>query len=83
MQSLFSLGTTKKVSMIDKKCLDSSVSVFQEERLPIVGVSGTDINQPRKPEAPAVADALKAAPGQDFQQYCPISAQKARSKAHS
>jgi hypothetical protein len=49
--------------MIEKKCLDSSVPVFQEKSLPIVGVSSTDVNQPCKPETLAVADALIAASG--------------------
>jgi hypothetical protein len=40
------LGTAQKVSMIDKERLQPTLCVFQEDRLTVVNVHGTNVNHP-------------------------------------
>jgi hypothetical protein len=61
-------GTAKKVSVIDKKRLQPTLRVFQEDRLTVVNVRGTNVNHPCQPEALAVADPLEAGSRENLQQ---------------
>jgi hypothetical protein len=55
------------MSVIDKERLQPAIGVFQKERLPVVGVPGTDVNQPCQPEALTIADSFEAGSRQNFQ----------------
>jgi len=56
MQLLSPFGTAEQMSVIEKERLQPAISVFQEERLPVVGMPGTDVRHPSQPEALAVSD---------------------------
>ena len=60
-------GTAEEMSVIDKERLQPAIGVFQKERLPVVGVPGTDVNQPCQPEALTIADSFEAGSRQNFQ----------------
>ncbi len=55
----FAFGTSEKMSVIDKECIQTPLGGFQEDRLPVVDVLGADVNQPCQPEADLVSDPLE------------------------
>jgi hypothetical protein len=50
MPTQFAIGTPKKVPVIDKEYTQLVVGAFLKDSLPVVGVLGTNVNQPSQPE---------------------------------
>ena len=53
--------------MIDKERPQSAVYILPEDSLPIIGMSGADVNHQGQPEALNVSDTFKAGFGENFQ----------------
>jgi len=64
---LFSFGTAEKMPIIDKIRIHPALSILHEDGLSIIGVAGTNVDQPCQPETFVVTNTLQAAPGEDFQ----------------
>jgi hypothetical protein len=63
--------------VIDKERFQPSFGVFQEYRLTVVNVSGTDVKHPCQPKALVVGDPLEAAPRENLKQPYAVPAQEA------
>jgi len=81
--SLFPVGTSEEVSVIDKEGREFAFRLFEEDRLPIVCVPGTNINHPRQPEAFVVADPLETGPRKNLKQPSAAPTQESRTEAHA
>jgi hypothetical protein len=74
---------SEKVAMIHKTGIQSPLGVFNKDGLPIVGVPGANVNQPRQPEACLVADAREAGTRQKFNEPLAIATEVPRAKTES
>jgi hypothetical protein len=79
----FAFGTAKNISVIDKKRIQVPRPIVQEYRLPVVGMSGANVNQPGKPEALVVSDPTKTGSRQNLKETCAITAKEAGTEAQT
>jgi hypothetical protein len=56
------------MSVIDEVCVQRPLSVRKEDRLPIIGMHGANVNHPRQPKSQVVIDPLKTASRENFQE---------------
>ena len=79
----FALGTAEHVSMIDKYSIQCAVKTLTEDRLAIVAVTGTDIQQPAEPEVVGIPNPSVEVSRKEFVQDDVLAAHKLRPKAET
>ena len=83
MPATIPFGTAEQVSVIDKVSIQPAICVFLKERLSVVGMSGTNVDNPCQPEFRLVSNPGETRPRQDFQQAHTISAKEAGAEAQA
>jgi hypothetical protein len=69
------------VSVVNEKRVELAIGPLLEQSLSMVCVTGTNVDQPRKPEGPGVANAPEAASWQYLEQAFSFCTEKSGAKA--
>jgi hypothetical protein len=83
MGLLFSIRPSEEVSVIDEDCREAACCVFQKECLPIVRMTGANIDHPSQPEELWIANATEACTGKDLPWTGAQIADEERAKAEA
>jgi hypothetical protein len=80
---VFAFGTAKKMSVIDKICVQHSFRVSHKNSLTIIRVQSANVDEPCQPEAGTVADPLVAGFWEDLKQVYTLRSHEARAEAEA